>query len=260
MGDHDGVVWMKDVHTGHILHEIDEHNGDKVWSVSHSYLHPGVLASSSGMGCINVWDVSSGTEQSICKIMAPTKAPVCSINFSKFSPNLLAMASADTNVYIYDMRKASTPFLVLSGHSRTVSFVSFQSISRIVSSSVDGTVVLWDGLQSGSPFALRTFRSHKNDKNFVGLSTSDAGLIACGCETGSAFVYFPTWDKPLTSTLPCGAGGFVTSVAWVPTDNLGRSPAQTPQILAVADTTGSLKLHALIRWPGFQLNQKSCDA
>ena len=259
MGDHDGVLWQMDIHTGHILHEIDEHNGDKVWSVSHSHLHPGVVASASGMGCVNIWDVSTGKEQSMCKIMAPKKMPVCSLDFSKYSPNMLAMASADKNVYVYDMRNASTPCLVLPGHSRTVSSVSFQSASRLVSSSVDGTVALWDGLQTGHPYILRSFCSHKNDKNFVGLSTNSSNLIACGCETGSAHVYFPSWDKPVASTLPC-SDGFVTSVAWIPTDKLGLPPAKMPSILAVADTTGSLKLHALIRWPGFQHNRAaSCD-
>ena len=255
MGDHDGVLWQMDVHTGHVLHEIDEHNGDKVWSVSHSHLHPGVVASSSGMGCVNLWDVSTGKEQSMCKIMAPKKMPVCSLDFSKYSPNMLAMASADKNVYIYDMRNAASPCLILPGHSRTVSSVKFQSASRLVSSSVDGTVALWDGLQTGHPYILRSFCSHKNDKNFVGLSTNNSNLIACGCETGSAHVYFPSWDKPVASTLPCPSGGFVTSVAWVPTAKLGLPPAKTPSILAVADTTGSLKLHALIRWPGFQNNR-----
>lgn len=37
-------------------------------------------------------------------------------------------------------------------------------------------------------FQVRTFRGHKNEKNFVGLSVNN-GYIACGSETNEVFVY-----------------------------------------------------------------------
>lgn len=37
-------------------------------------------------------------------------------------------------------------------------------------------------------FQVRTFRGHKNEKNFVGLSVNNE-YIACGSETNEVFVY-----------------------------------------------------------------------
>jgi hypothetical protein len=37
-------------------------------------------------------------------------------------------------------------------------------------------------------FQVRTFRGHKNEKNFVGLSVNNE-YIACGSETNEVFAY-----------------------------------------------------------------------
>lgn len=247
MGDTDGVLWRLDAISGHVISEIDENGGDKIWSICHSPLHRDVIASSWGNGAVSIWDTTCGAAQRICSIQTPKKMPVCSIDICG---TFLAMASSDHNVYVYDLRNPLDPHMVLRRHVRPVSYVRFMG-TRLVSSSVDGSVVLWDGISSGSPTVRKSFSSHKNEKNFVGLSVDSNQLIACGSEDGSAYVYFPAWEQPVAYTTPA-ASCFVTSLAWIPTASLKLHLEETPPILAVADTSGSLKLHALIRSEGFQ--------
>jgi len=252
MGDTDGVLWQMDVSSGHVLNEIDEHGGEKLWSISYNPWQSSVIAASSGKACVKLWDTSTSGSP-VGTIMLPRKMPVCCVEFSAFSENLLALASADHNVYLYDVRNPSEPQNVLTGHSRPVSYVQFMSESRLVSSSIDGSALLWEGINTSSPVVARTYRDHKNEKSFSGLSVSSSNLIACGSEDGSAYAYFPAWSQRVALTGSSdGHGYLVTSVLWLDTEKLDTPVQECPPILAVADTRGNLKLHALIRRKGFQ--------
>ena len=96
------------------------------------------------------------------------------------------------------------------------------SSQRLVTSSVDGSLACWDlqnsagdqvvpqwdGNFSGNAhFRSRThaggsnwrrFVGHKNSKNFVGLAVRpEDGLMACGSETSSVYVYNTHWTPPV---------------------------------------------------------------
>ena len=100
---------------------------------------------------------------------------------------------------------------------------------RVVTASVDSSLAWWDlapsadtlrdtstrrglaeqGLDptdtpTGAPLKIRAFRGHSNVKNFAGLAVRESdGLLACGSECGSAYVYHRCWSSPLAS-LPVG--------------------------------------------------------
>uniref|UniRef100_A0A061S8J7 E3 ubiquitin-protein ligase RFWD2 n=1 Tax=Tetraselmis sp. GSL018 TaxID=582737 RepID=A0A061S8J7_9CHLO len=247
MGDHEGVLWQKDSETGHIVNEIDDHVGEKVWSVSHSQHKPHLIAASAGDSCVRLWDTSMGV--SSCGVISTGRSvPVCSVAFSPHREHSLAMASADHSVYLYDIRRLDEPQMVLKHHKRPVSYVLFGDASRMVSSSIDGTVALWEGLDGANgPHVVRSFRDHVNRKNFTGLSVHSEQLIACGSEDGKAYAYFPSWDRHVASTGSGGSCGFVTSVQWLQMQSLGFDASEFPPVLAVSDSCGSIGLHALIQ-------------
>jgi len=121
--------------------------------------------------------------------------------------NLVVFGTADYKSYVYDLRSLKDPLKVLSCHNKTVSYVRFLGDSKLVSASTDNTLKLWDlnssfseedtesqvpsqrakCLQTIGPSL--TYSGHKNEKNFVGLSLSDDGYIACGSEDNTVYAY-----------------------------------------------------------------------
>ncbi len=53
----------------------------------------------------------------------------------------------------------------------------------------------------------RVLRGHVNEKNFVGLSVSPEGYIACGSETNQVFAYHSSMPLPLATHSFAAGGG-----------------------------------------------------
>ncbi|KAI5069458.1 hypothetical protein GOP47_0015759 [Adiantum capillus-veneris] len=235
-GDYDGVVTEWDVEQGLCLCERYEHSGQRIWSVDYSSWFPTLCASASGDGTVRLWTLNC--ERSIGVIGSPGRNSICCAEFSSDGPHKIAVACADSNVYVYDLRRLDSSLLCLTGHERAASYVRFLGGEELVSASIDSSVKLWDisscnalgtcqgQLRSRAPIASgskplfienevqrrslkkvgddetymlrRTFHSHKNVKNFVGLSVwTESGLIACGSETNEVFVYDKSKNEPI---------------------------------------------------------------
>lgn len=99
-----------------------------------------------------------------------TKANVCSVQFAPDSSQLLAIGSADHNIYCYDLRNLRVPYCTMFGHTKTVSYVKFMDSTTLVSASTDNSLKLWD-LSSTTSRALenplQTFSGHTNIKVFL---------------------------------------------------------------------------------------------
>ena len=54
------------------------------------------------------------------------------------------MGSADHHIHYFDIRNASLPLHVFSGHRKAVSYVKFLSPNELASASTDSTLRLWD--------------------------------------------------------------------------------------------------------------------
>ena len=180
--------------------------------------------SASDDGTAKLWG-GVGLEHQAGIVRPLSKAPLCDASFCNYDSNLFAVASANHNAYVYDLRQLDTPLHTLTGHDRAVSYVKFLSAQRVVTASVDGSLACWDlpaspdfaedqvvpnwegnfsgtasfsSSKQGAAKDRRRFVGHQNAKNFVGLSVRpEDGLMACGAETSSVFAYNTHWSEPL---------------------------------------------------------------
>lgn len=96
-------------------------------------------------------------------------ANVCCVQFSPQSSHLLAFGSSDFRTYCYDTRNLRTPWCILSGHNKAVSYAKFLDSETLVTASTDNTLKLWDlkktthGGLSTNACGL-TFGGHTNEK------------------------------------------------------------------------------------------------
>ncbi|CAM6100622.1 unnamed protein product [Calypogeia fissa] len=216
-GDYDGVVMEWNIEHGHTVSEKYEHCGQRVWSLDYSRVTPTLSASSSLDGTVRVW--SRGVDRSVSVLRPGNGNSVCSAEFNPVADHLIAVASADANVYLYDLRNSESPLLKFGGHDRAVSYVRFLGKDKLVSASIDSTLKLWDisaplhrdvetddgrmvARQESSfdehPHPVRTFGAHANIRHFVGLSIHrGAGVLACGSETNEVFLYRDSCSQPL---------------------------------------------------------------
>ncbi|KAJ7550797.1 hypothetical protein O6H91_07G118700 [Diphasiastrum complanatum] len=218
-GDCDGTVTEWDVDQRLPICERYGHDGHRVYSLDYSSSLPSLAASASGDGTVRLW--SSNSDTCIGLIKSISGKSVCSAEFSKHHQNLIAIASADGKVCTYDLRSLNAPLLSLKDHSRAASYVRWMGTNKLVSASIDSSLKLWDittcsqsrrepelseattgcylhkALQQDI-IPERTFNSHINVKNFVGLSVTEAqDLIACGSETDEVFIYQQSKCKPI---------------------------------------------------------------
>ncbi|XP_014504634.1 E3 ubiquitin-protein ligase COP1 [Vigna radiata var. radiata] len=187
--DYEGIVTVWDVTTRKSLMEYEEHE-KRAWSVDFSRTDPSMLVSGSDDCKVKVW--CTNQEASVLNI--DMKANICCVKYNPGSGNYIAVGSADHHIHYYDLRNISRPVHVFSGHKKAVSYVKFLSNYELASASTDSTLRLWDVKEN---LAVRTFKGHANEKNFVGLTVSSE-YIACGSETNEVFVYHKEISKPLT--------------------------------------------------------------
>ncbi|KAK8711335.1 hypothetical protein V6N13_146619 [Hibiscus sabdariffa] len=245
--DYDGVVQTWDAASGQGLYQYNEHQ-KRAWSVDFSQADPTKFVSGSDDCSVKLWSINE--KSSLGTIWS--HANVCCVQFSSFSPHLMAFGTADYKVYCYDLRHARIPLCTLVSHEKAVSYVKFLDSNTLVSASTDNSLKSWDlnkTFSDGSPSTTcgLTFTGHKNEKNFVGLSVLD-GYIACGSETNEVYCYYRSLPMPITSFKfgsvdPISGhqntdenGQFVSSVCW----------RQKSNILVAANSTGSIELLKLV--------------
>ncbi|KAI4302914.1 hypothetical protein MLD38_038607 [Melastoma candidum] len=242
--DYDGIVKLWDVTTGQVFSEYREHE-KRAWSVDFSPVCPTKFASGSDDCTVKLWSINERNRVATIRNIAN----VCSVQFSAHSAHLLAFGSADYLTYCYDLRNARSPWCILTGHEKAVSYVKFLDSQNVVTASTDNTLKLWDLTRSSPNKALShgacclTFRGHTNEKNFVGLSAAN-GFITCGSETNEVFTYYRSLPMPITS-LKFGSidqisgketnddnGQFVSSVCW----------RRKSDMLIAANSSGCIKV------------------
>ncbi|KAK7307892.1 hypothetical protein VNO77_41344 [Canavalia gladiata] len=245
--DYDGIVKLWDASTGQEFSQFTEHE-KRAWSVDFSVICPTKFASGSDDCTVKLWSISERN----CLGTIRNVANVCCVQFSAHSSHLLAFGSADYSTYCYDLRNLRSPWCVLAGHRKAVSYVKFLDSETLVSASTDNTLKIWD-LNKTSPVdastsaCCLTLSGHTNEKNFVGLSVTD-GYIACGSETNEVFTYYRSLPMPITSHKfgsidPISGketdddnGQFVSSVCW-----RGKS-----DMLIAANSSGCVKVLQMI--------------
>lgn len=191
--------------------------------MQYSEQDPSLLVSACEDGTARLWSHHS---EHCLNIIAPrSQAALCSAVFSPTDSHLMALASADHNAYVYDLRATQEPLYTLSGHQDSVSYVRFLSGGHdLITASIDGSLAHWQtdscrefhgsqhdaqtqqSLQSRSSHLscsmlldpVRVFRGHSNQRNFVGLAVeSSTDLIACGSENNEVYLYHTAWADPM---------------------------------------------------------------
>ncbi|CAL5336372.1 unnamed protein product [Camellia sinensis] len=190
--DYDGIVTVWDVTTRQSVMEYEEHE-KRAWSVDFSRTEPSMLVSGSDDCKVKLWC----TKQEASVLNINMKANICCVKYNPGSSSHIAIpagmslfmiptlvlvgpifcssvpwklchvGSADHHIHYYDLRNASQPLHVFSGHRKAVSYVKFLSNDELASASTDSTLRLWDVKEN---LPVRTFRGHTNEKNFVGLT------------------------------------------------------------------------------------------
>lgn len=240
--DYDGAVKIWDASTSQVCFKYTEHQS-RAWSVDFSKVNPTKMASASDDSTVKLWNINEKNSTSTIKSIAN----VCCVQFSAYTPNLLAFGSADYNVYCYDIRNAKVPLHTLVGHKKTVSYVKFVDSETLISASIDGSIKLWDLNKSSSDACKMNFAGHTNDKNFVGLSVSN-GYISCGSETNEVYAYYKSLPMPITShkfgsidpisnqESTYDNGHFVSSVCW----------REKSDMVVSASSSGCIKLLQMV--------------
>ncbi|KAJ9148025.1 hypothetical protein P3X46_030123 [Hevea brasiliensis] len=245
--DYDGVVKLWDASTGQGIFQYNEHER-RAWSVDFSQVYPTKLASGSDDCSVKLWSINEKNSLDTIRSIAN----VCCVQFSSYSTHLLAFGSADCRTYCYDLRNLRTPWCVLTGHDKAVSYAKFLDPETLVTASTDNSLKLWDltkasstGLSSNA--CSLTFSGHTNEKNFVGLSVAD-GYMACGSETNEVYAYYRSLPMPITShkfgsidpisgkETDDSNGQFVSSVCW-----RGKS-----DMVVAANSNGCIKVLQMV--------------
>jgi E3 ubiquitin-protein ligase RFWD2 len=214
--DYAGHVTVWDVNTVQSVISFDPHER-RAWSVDFSRQDPRWLVSGSDDSKIKLWS----TQQKSPAFTVDYAGSVCSVRFNPWMPNVFAAGGSgisltlcvmwlDQTLHLYDVRQLNQPLCSMKGHRKAVSYVRFASKDKVVTTSTDGTLRLWD---TAGKRCLRTFSGHKNDMNFIGCSLNagqEAPLageedmwpmnwIACGGEDNCAHVYHQSLPRPVMS-------------------------------------------------------------
>ena len=128
-GDSDGVVTEWDVDHGLCLNERDEQGGQRIGSIDDNRWFPTVCASAAGDGTVRLW--SHNCDNSVGVIKSPGNFSVCCAEFSSDGLPKVAIAYADSNVFLYDLRRLDCSLLCFQVHKRVASYVRFLSDEEI---------------------------------------------------------------------------------------------------------------------------------
>ncbi|KAJ8957594.1 hypothetical protein NQ314_006520 [Rhamnusium bicolor] len=188
--DYEGTVTIWDASTGQRTKTYQEHE-KRCWSVDFNCVDTRLIASGSDDARVKLYSLNE--EHSVATLEA--KANVCCVKFNPRSSSHLAFGSADHCVHYYDLRNMKEAVAVFKGHKKAVSYVKFLNSEEIVSASTDSQLKMWS---INTPYCLRSFVGHINEKNFVGLAT-DGDYVACGSENNALFVYYKGLSKKLFS-------------------------------------------------------------
>ncbi|KAL3834446.1 hypothetical protein ACJIZ3_009182 [Penstemon smallii] len=219
-GDYDGVVMEYDLEKQVPIFERDEHGGRRVCSMDYSNSDPVLGASGSDDGTLQMWDPRCEGGDSIASIQPNrvVSSPVCCVEFNPFGQPIIAVGCADKKIYGYDVRRMVDPVFIFEGHQKSVTYTRFLDSQTMVSSSVDGCLMMWN---TEDQSLIRTYRGHVNNRRFVGLSVwRKGGLLSCGSENNRVFVYDKRWGDPIwvrgfehVGQTRCDRG-FVSGVCW----------------------------------------------
>lgn len=247
--EYEGAVNVWSAQTGQRISTFQEHE-KRCWSVDFNEIDMMLFASGSDDGRVKLWSLNESRSLATIDV----KANVCCVKFNPRSSCHLAFGSADHDVHYYDLRNPKKALSIFQGHKKAVSYVKFLNSTELISASTDSMLKLWN--TTSSPYALRSFQGHINEKNFVGLAT-DGEYIACGSEDKAMYVYYKGLPRPMLSQRidehvyhAGGAGAGTTSLAADDRQDIDFVSAvcwkKNSNVLLAANSRGVIKIMELV--------------
>ncbi len=217
-GDEPGSIRLWDTTTGDpIGPPLNQRNGSAsphpIRALAYNSI--GILASGSDGGVV-LWDPTTRrlhAQQLHSTPECPTDLAIQALVFSEKNFNLLAVGADDATVTLWDLASGDCLFPPMRGHMGPITDLDFSPKGLILaSSSLDGTVVLWD-VETGRESERLTRPGHTGSVTSVAFSP-DGETLATGSRDESVIVWNVT-DKPLWTVLDRNDGE-VTSIAFSP--------------------------------------------
>jgi len=148
-GSYDNLICMCDINssakTNSTLraHQIFHGHTDFVEDVNWYQFHDDIFGSVGDDGIFIIWDIRQKREAMSHKI---NNQEINSLSFSPYNEKLLALASSDGVLSLFDIRRLSNPLHLLKAHTGSISHTSFSphDESFLVSCGTEGRVCQWD--------------------------------------------------------------------------------------------------------------------
>ncbi len=186
----DGTIRLWDARTNMLIGSPLTGHQDAVWSIAFRPTTSQTLASGGMDGNTILWNFQA--DPPLAQTRISSTEPVSSLIFARdhliySSGNVTAGANENTGIHLWSVQQGEEQ-AVLNGQGRIITDMAYNALqNKLVSSSTDGTLFLWD-LQTlfplGAPFAQET-----NSVSAVAFSP-DGRLIVSGDQRGTIHL----WD------------------------------------------------------------------
>eukprot|EP00007_Cunea_sp_BSH-02190019_P009671 CAMPEP_0174242138 /NCGR_PEP_ID=MMETSP0417-20130205/26564_1 /TAXON_ID=242541 /ORGANISM="Mayorella sp, Strain BSH-02190019" /LENGTH=821 /DNA_ID=CAMNT_0015321497 /DNA_START=54 /DNA_END=2515 /DNA_ORIENTATION=- len=214
--DASGSVVLWDAQTGSRVQAYRNHRG-AAHAVHYSPQAQHLFASASQDCTVNIYHATQ-TEATAHIEMAQ---PVLSVRFNPLLENELCFGSADSNLYVFDIRNTKEAVHVLSQHRGPVNSLCLVGREEVLSQSYDGSVLYWSAGK-----AVREYTGHVH-KHAVSLGLDSKGdFFATGSENNSVVVYSRELEHPMIShSFNSGFEGsdklaYVSALCWKASSNV----------------------------------------
>ncbi|CAI4873039.1 AFH_G0010020.mRNA.1.CDS.1 [Saccharomyces cerevisiae] len=137
------IIWNLAKSSSNAIEFVLHGHSRAITDINFNPQHPDVLATCSVDTYVHAWDMRSPHRPFYST--SSWRSAASQVKWNYKDPNVLA-SSHGNDIFVWDLRKGSTPLCSLKGHVSSVNSIDFNRFkySEIMSSSNDGTVKFWD--------------------------------------------------------------------------------------------------------------------
>lgn len=137
------IIWNLAKSSSNAIEFVLHGHSRAITDINFNPQHPDVLATCSVDTYVHAWDMRSPHRPFYST--SSWRSAASQVKWNYKDPNVLA-SSHGNDIFVWDLRKGSTPLCSLKGHVSSVNSIDFNRFkyAEIMSSSNDGTVKFWD--------------------------------------------------------------------------------------------------------------------
>ena len=157
--------------------------GDHIISVRFNQSETSMLASAGSDRTVCLYDIRTG--KSTSRISLTVRAN--QLSWNPMQPPILLVASEDSQLYTFDVRKMTSATQVFKGHVGAVMSCDWSPTGReFVSGAYDRTVRIWEAGQGKS---RDTYHTQRMQRVFTTLFTLDSRFVLSGSDDGNLRIW-----------------------------------------------------------------------